>query len=82
MLLQSDRDEIELLPALPSHWRDGSIYGMRARGGHTVDIIWRAGRLDHARIRSSRPMTGRIRYGDETAEIGFDAGDEVVVRTT
>jgi alpha-L-fucosidase 2 len=82
MLLQSDGAEIELLPALPTRWRDGSIYGLRARGGYTVDITWRAGRLDHARIRSSRPMTGRIRYGAETIEIGLSAGAEVVVATT
>jgi len=82
MLLQSDGAEIELLPALPAQWRDGSIYGLRARGGYTVDITWRTGRLDHARIRSSRPMTGRIRYGEETTEVGFDAGEEVVIRTT
>ncbi|SNY72258.1 glycoside hydrolase family 95 protein [Paractinoplanes atraurantiacus] len=64
MLLQSDGDEIELLPALPSTWRNGSVQGLRARGGFTVDLTWREGRLHEAHIRSDRKTTTRVRYQD------------------
>jgi len=37
--------EIELLPALPKQWSDGSIEGARVRGGATVDMRWEAGKL-------------------------------------
>ncbi|MEU8301278.1 glycoside hydrolase family 95 protein [Micromonospora sp. NPDC048909] len=80
MLLQSDGEEVEILPALPATWHNGSVRGLRARGGFTVDITWRDGRLHHARIRSARTAASRVRYGDETIEVAFTPGDEVAVR--
>ena len=80
MLLQSDGDEIELLPALPASWRDGYVQGLRARGGFTVDLRWRDGRLDAARVHSSAAASTRLRYGKETLGTTLDKGETVVVR--
>ena len=41
MLLQSDGKTLELLPALPDQWSEGSVKGICARGGVTLDITWR-----------------------------------------
>ena len=81
MLLQSDGQEIELLPALPATWQNGSVRGLRARGGFTVDITWKDGRLDHARIHPSRTTTHHIRYGDTTTELTFTEQEALNLRT-
>ncbi|MNL17042.1 hypothetical protein D3C87_1381120 [compost metagenome] len=52
MLLQSNTDELRLLPALPEEWTKGSIKGIKARGNFKVDIQWNNGELTHASIYS------------------------------
>lgn len=61
MLMQSHAGEIELLPALPKAWPQGSIKGLRARGGYNLDLAWNAGRLAQAEVRASHTGTLRLR---------------------
>ena len=75
MLLQSDGEEIELLPALPSAWRDGSVRGLRARGGFTVGLTWRDGRLHEARIHSAAAARARVRYRDTTIDVRWEPAE-------
>ena len=61
MLVQSHAGELHLLPALPSAWRDGSIHGVRARGGFVVDLDWRGGALTGGTILSTLGGVARVR---------------------
>ncbi|MCH7563017.1 MAG: glycoside hydrolase family 95 protein [Gemmatimonadetes bacterium] len=53
MLLQSQNGMIRLLPALPSEWSQGSVNGLRARGGFTVSMRWTDGSLMEAGLEAS-----------------------------
>ena len=75
MLLQSDGAQIELLPALPASWRHGSVRELRARGGFTVDLSWRDGRLDRARIVPALTANTVVRYGDALTCLSLEAGE-------
>jgi alpha-L-fucosidase 2 len=78
MLLQSHGGEIELLPALPKAWPNGSLKGLRARGGFEVDIAWRDGKLALATVRSLAGNPCRLRYGAVTHEQSMKPGEVLI----
>jgi len=64
MLVQSHMGYIHLLPALPEAWADGSVTGMRLRGGFELDMAWADGKLVSAEIRNVSSESGNceVRY--------------------
>ncbi|MDO5442671.1 MAG: glycoside hydrolase family 95 protein [Bacteroidia bacterium] len=79
MLLQSQNGIVELLPALPDAWPEGSVRGFRARGGFIVDMEWADGKLVKASIKSQvgGPLT--VKVGDEVRNFDTAAGETVTL---
>ena len=74
-----DRYYVDLLPAVPSVWRNGSIRGLRARGGFEVSEEWKDGKLVSAQVKSVGGTRGRLRYDGKTAELALRPGQSVRV---
>ena len=75
MLLQSHRGELHLLPALPSAWREGSVTGLRARGGFVVDLAWRDGKLTRATVSSANGGRVPVRLGGNVQPLEIGAAE-------
>ncbi len=64
MLLQSHDGSIEILPALPAGWKNGTMKGLRARGGFTVDMEWKENKISKLTIYSALGGNCRIRLAE------------------
>ena len=74
MLMQSQADEILLLPALPRAWPTGSVRGLRARGACRVDLAWRDGMLVSATLTADHASRKVVRVGDRRTIVTLAPG--------
>jgi alpha-L-fucosidase 2 len=79
MLVQSTAAEISVLPALPQQWPNGSLKGVRVRGGGKVNITWKEGRLTELRLQSDHAKKYTVSYGDKAAEAQIEPGKPFVL---
>jgi alpha-L-fucosidase 2 len=80
MLLQSYHGELHFLPALPVAWPEGKVTGLRARGGLTVGIEWREGRMTAASIEAGVAETCTIIHAPVHCRIVDSAEREIAFR--
>ena len=78
MLLQSHTDNIALLPALPSakEYQSGHFYGLRARGGVTVDAAWEEGRVTRCALVATRDTDVTLSVNGETVRLSLTANEK------
>ena len=74
MLIQSHAGIIDILPALPDKWADGEFCGLRARGGFTVDVRWKAGKVVSATIKSDSATKAAVRINGKDIKARFKDG--------
>ncbi len=62
MLLQSHAGFIELLPALPDSWKaSGNYKGLKARGGFTLNVTWKDGKVTDYEVFSKTPQQVKVK---------------------
>ena len=81
-LLQSHAGEISLLPALPVSWENGSVTGLKARGGFEVNIEWKERKLVKAEIKSLLGNPCIIRANGKTTNYSPAKGETIVIKGT
>lgn len=80
MLIQSHNGVIRLLPAIPKEWNSGEVKGLCARGGFIVDMKWKNGKLELAKIYSAKGGKSSLIYNGKEQEISLNTGEEKVIR--
>ncbi len=81
MILQSQRSNekgehiIDLLPALPAAWQNGSVRGIRARGGFELDMKWEEGVLKSVKILSKSGNSCHLVYKEQIKIIETESGE-------
>jgi alpha-L-fucosidase 2 len=79
MLVQSTPDEITLLPALPSQWPEGSLKGVRVRGGGKVDISWKDAELTEFRLLTNREARYHVIYKNQAIDIPAQRNQSIIL---
>ena len=70
---------LTLLPALPSNWKDGSITGVRARGGLTVDMGWADSKVTSLTITAQRSCKVAIEVNGQMLVKKLKKGKNTIV---
>ena len=82
MLIQSDMNTntIELLPALPDAWTSGSISGVKARGGYTLDFTWKNRQVTKVSIKGVNDETVNLICNGQKKEVKIKNGKTKTIK--
>lgn len=79
LLMQSHMDRIDILPALPKALPQGSVRGIRARGGFELTYEWNKNSLVRLEVKSLAGKLCKIRYKGKEVQLSLAKGDTLVL---
>lgn len=79
MLVQSDENEIRLLPALPDAWETGTVKGICARGGFEIEMEWENKMLKKVSVSSKTGGKTTLINGDKKENITLKKGEKTEI---
>ncbi|MFB3386431.1 glycoside hydrolase N-terminal domain-containing protein [Flavobacterium sp. LAR06] len=79
MLVQSDENEIRLLPALPDAWGTGFVKGICARGGFEITMEWEKKLLKKLTVFSKNGGKTTLISGDKKQDITLKKGEKLEI---
>ena len=71
---------LELLPALPANWKDGSVSGIRARGGITVDMDWENSRVTSLTLTAQQACKVQLNMNGQQRVVKLKKGKNTMKR--
>lgn len=77
MLLQSDDENVYLLPAVPGSWQKGAVSGICARGGFELSMKWQNGKLTEAEVLSRNGKPCNLHYDGKSLTLNMNKGARV-----
>lgn len=75
MLIQSHTEKIKLLPAIPDCWRSGRFYGLKARGGYEIDLVWKNGKVISLKVKSKEKSSKTFVINGKDITLSFNANE-------
>jgi len=87
MLMQSQYNpqrsaySVQLLPALPAQWADGSVSGLCARGGYELCFSWKGGQVTTCSVKARRTGTVTLLYNGQQQTLKLKAGEMRNIKT-
>lgn len=79
MIVQSYKNEISLLPALPVTWKNGYIQGVILRGNIKANIFWRDNKLVSAEFISLIDKSCKVWYGNKCKEVSLEKDKNKII---
>lgn len=76
MLVQSSKERVLLLPALPRAWKSGLAEGLRLVGNAGISLAWKDGELTRCVIKADSDFDAEVCYKGQRRRVVLPAGAE------